>query len=546
MEFLGRTEVSDRLRGGSRMTIRCTLAVLVSVTACLPEAAADLVELNLRTRDPQTGKVVVTPTKIDPAKTAVVAVDVWNYHWCKTATQRVAALVPRMDRCLEEARKMGMQVFLCPTDAVDQYVGMPQREAVFAVPIRPLPELSSVECPRPPSGGGCACGREKCLVNYGWDGMHPSLTIRPSDLMPNSFETLYWLCKDRNIRTLVFVGFHTQVCLLGKSVGLRNMKRAGFDCILARDLTDAHPDYDPARGLTPDGLTAATVAHFEKYLCPSIDFYSELKRIGHCLNERPLDPVRVTPWGTPMRPHLFEQPVTVTLSAPFQPNATICYTTDGSEPTPQSRQYVAPFEVLHTTKIRARAFENGNAVCVESVGSFVKLAAMPPMPDAHLDELAPLHSVGPGHSPSDESHRFSSYVSPPQKNRNNRGRPLRLCRKTYDRGIGVHAPNQTIYALKPEHDRFVALAGVDDDCLGRSNGTNTAMYPSVVFHVFIDGRQAARSPVMRIGFQPWRFNVEIPDGARIVSLSVSDAGNGNRHDLANWVNAGFVTSEESP
>ena len=37
--------------------------------------------------------------------------------------------------------------------------------------------------------------------------------------MPNRFETLYWLCKEKKIRTIVFVGFHTQVCLLGKSVG---------------------------------------------------------------------------------------------------------------------------------------------------------------------------------------------------------------------------------------------------------------------------------------------------------------------------------------
>ena len=50
---------------------------------------------------------------------------------------------------------------------------------------------------------------------------------------------------------------------------------------------------------------------------------------------------------------------------------------------------------------------------------------------------------------------------------------------------------------------------------------------------------------MRITFEPWRFDVQVPAGAKIISLSVSDAGDGNRHDLANWVNVGFVTKDES-
>jgi hypothetical protein len=200
---------------------------------------------------------------------------------------------------------------------------------------------------------------------------------------------------------------------------------------------------------------------------------------------------------------------------------------------------------LHeTTQLRAQAFENGKAVCIASVGSFVRLGPVPPMPDVHLGDLTPLRSVGPGHSPSDSSHRFSPHVNPPQKDRSNQGNSLRLRGRTYDHGIGVHAPNQMIFSLKPEYDRFVALAGVDEHCLDGANGTNTAMHPSVVFHVYIDGRLAAESPVMRISFEPWRFDVKIPEGAKIISLSVSDAGNGSRHDLANWVNVGFVTNSK--
>jgi len=43
----------------------------------------------------------------------------------------------------------------------------------------------------------------------------------------------------------------------------------------------------------------------------------------------------------------------------------------------------------------------------------------------------------------------------------------------------------------------VALAGADENLIGVSNGSNLAKYPSVVFKVFINGHEAAASPVMR-------------------------------------------------
>jgi hypothetical protein len=105
----------------------------------------------------------------------------------------------------------------------------------------------------------------------------------------------------------------------------------------------------------------------------------------------------------------------------------------------------------------------------------------------------------------------------------------------------VQAPNQLIYDLKPEYARFVALAGIDDHILDVSNGSNLAMHPSVIFRVFIDGEMAAESPVMRISEPAWRFDVPIPSGSKMISLVATDAGDGNKEDLGNWVDCGFVT-----
>ena len=157
---------------------------------------------------------------------------------------------------------------LCPSDVVDNYAGWPQRETVIAMPKHAPPPLAAVNCPAPPDGGGCACSSERCIVNYGWDGMHPDLHIAKTDLIPDTLENVWTICKDREITHLIYMGVHTQVCLLGKPMGLRNLKAAGMPCILARDITNAHPGYNPATGFTPDGHTAEVVAHFERCLGP--------------------------------------------------------------------------------------------------------------------------------------------------------------------------------------------------------------------------------------------------------------------------------------
>jgi len=347
------------------------------------------------------------------------------------------------------------------------------------------------------------------------------------------------LCKNQGIERLLYLGVHTQVCLLGKSVGLLNMKRAGFDCILARDLTDAHPDYDPTNGITPDNLTARTVAHFERYLCPSVRLYDELKRLGHIQPSKPVDPVRLAPWGTKNRPHLFEKAVVVTVSAPWQTDATIHYTTNGSKPTTVSKAYIEPLTFTKTTLLRAQAFKDSQAVCLETTGSFARLDAKPPLPNVYLGQLKPIRTSGPGHSMSDKHHRWTPFVQAPQVNSNNRGKPLVPRGQKYEQGMGTHAPNSMMFALKEEYDRFVGEVGMDEEMLRYSNGSNLAMYPSAVFRIFIDGKELATSPVMRITFIPWRFDVKIPKGAKIISLCVTDAGDGNKGDWADWVNAGF-------
>ena len=359
--------------------------------------------------------------------------------------------------------------------------------------------------------------------------------------MPDTQAEVYAICKKYGLTHLIYVGFHTQVCLLGKPMGLKAMKSAGLRCVLARDMTDAHPGYDPSRNFTPDLNTEQVVEHFEKHLAPTIHFQQELARLGKWDANWVVDPVRITPWGTPMRPHLFEQPITVTLTTPLQPDAEIRYTLDGTQPTVSSSLYSKPLLISETTHLRARAFRDSRAVCLESEASFAHMIPTPPLPDVHIGDLKPVRSVGFGHTYGGNV-RYSGNTKPPQKDKSNLGQDLKINRAVFQHGMGVHAPCELMYEIKPEYKRFVALAGADENLISISNGSNLARYPSVVFKVFIDGREAAASPVMRVLSLAWRFDVPIPEGARIIGLVAMDAGDGSREDFADWANAGFVVS----
>jgi len=70
----------------------------------------------------------------------------------------------------------------------------------------------------------------------------------------------------------------------------------------------------------------------------------------------------------------------------------------------------------------------------------------------------------------------------------------------------VHAPCALMYEIKPEYKWFVALAGADENLVSISNGSILAKYPSVVFKVLIEGREAAASPSMRVLSLALRFD----------------------------------------
>ncbi len=508
-------------------------ACLVMATFIPVSGAGRDLELNLQTRVHETGRLVTTNERIDPTKIGVVIIDMWNTNDCMTNAQRAAALVPRMNKALAAARRLGMQIIWSPTDVASQYAGAPQRERAIALPRSPLPHITNFSCPfsvptvRPDK---CMCGPGiACHVHYGWDAMDPNLVIAPGDWIVGDPDELYSIYKKQGLSRLIYMGINTNLCVMNKPEGIAPMTSAGLKCILARDLTDAETSYDPKVAFTPDLGTEKDIADVERSGIPTINMVDEVRKAGEWNKGWIVEMVRLAPWGTKAWPYLFTDSVKVTLTTPNQKGVAVHYTLDGAEPGPKSPLYTKPLDVAKTTFLRAAAFENGRRVTLISDGYFVRLGPVPPKPDVYLDQLKPL-------TPARPDWRWEA-----RANQAFTSGKLSIRESSYDRGLGMRAPASALYEIKPAYDRFVARAGIDDDPFRqRPNARFLATYPSVQFQIYIDGNLASESPVMRLGQEPWRFDVKIPERSRLINLVATDAGSRSPLDLTDWVDAGFV------
>jgi nicotinamidase-related amidase len=498
-----------------------------------PKTGEKLV-MNFETWDVATGKSIITPTALNPQQTAIIIIDMWNFHWCMTASERVSSLVPRMNAVIDVSRRLGMQIIWNPSDVVTAYSGYPQYENALAVEQRKTPEIRGA-LPKKFTArtGDCMCGPGfRCIMNFGWDGMNPDLLIGDDDLIVSSTDVIYSLLSDKGIKNVIYMGVHTNMCVFGKPGAISFLWKAGFNCILARDLNDAFTRYDPSTGYTPDNGTTEIDENLQTAGIPSVNMGEAFQKTGWIAT--PVDYVRFTPWGKPKRPYLMEKPTIVTLTAPWLENAEIRYTTDGSEPTSQSPLYTKPLEITQTSTLHATAFRKNKAVSLPSSASYVVMnPTLPPQPNVYLEDLE--------YIPNPYTKSWNKALWYPVKGKSFEGKPLRVRGKTYSHGLGFRAPSSVEYAIKPEYKRFVGLAGMDENILDQDLGRFLAINFSIIFKLFIDGKPVAESPVMRMSQEPWRFDVEIPAGSRRIDVVCMDAGSRNILDYGNWLDAGFIT-----
>lgn len=212
------------------------------------------------------------------SETAIIICDVWDDIYCKMAAQRIGVMAPVMNRAVSAARERGVMIIHAPSGTMDVYADTPYRRRMQqAKPVEPPAPIAGwcyVDPDREPPlpldvANPCDDPVPPEQVRR-YNREHPALDIVAFDGVSDDGKEIYNFCRQEGIKNIAIMGVHTNMCVLGRSFGIRQMTRLGMNVVLVRDLTDAM--YDPrqppyvshARG------TELVVEHIEKYWCPSI------------------------------------------------------------------------------------------------------------------------------------------------------------------------------------------------------------------------------------------------------------------------------------
>jgi nicotinamidase-related amidase len=218
-----------------------------------------------------------------PAETAVIICDMWDDHTCNGAARRVAELAPKVDAFVSAARARGVLIVHAPSDVIKFYDGTPQRQRALAAPaaVPPMPIRTRELMPEREGqlpiddSDWCDC-RPKCDIKarsangWPWTRQIATIRIQPEDAVSAQGQEIYNLFEQRGIKNVILCGVHTNICVLKRSFGIRQLVLLGKNVALARDLTDCL--YDPAKPphVAHDKATGLLVQHIEKFWCPSI------------------------------------------------------------------------------------------------------------------------------------------------------------------------------------------------------------------------------------------------------------------------------------
>ncbi len=227
-------------------------------------------------------------------QTAIIVCDMWDLHHCLNATKRGGELAPRMNKLLKNARERGALIIHAPSSCMETYAKHPGRlRAINAPKSKNLPQDIAKWCRQIPaeeqgaypidqSDGGEDDDPEehaawaKKLAAMGrnpkapWKSQMKQLEIFDEDFISDNGEEIWSVMEQRGIKNVVLVGVHTNMCVLGRPFGLRQMSKNGKNVVLVRDMTDTM--YNPAREPFVSHFTGTDliVEHIEKWVCPTI------------------------------------------------------------------------------------------------------------------------------------------------------------------------------------------------------------------------------------------------------------------------------------
>jgi len=241
--------------------------------------AARMLQLPARRRAGPDGAPEESELLWKAAQTAVIICDMWDRHWCLSASDRVAEMAPEINRTIEAARELGVRIVHAPSGTVDYYADTRFRERILAAPrVEPpvpieawcyLEEEAEGPLPIDDSEGGCDDDppSESEAV---WTRQHPAIEMKGEDVVSDSGVEIYSYFAQQGVKNVALMGVHTNMCVLGRSFGIRQMVKLGMDVVLVRDLTDALYDPRDEPYVSHERGTELVIEHIERHWCPSV------------------------------------------------------------------------------------------------------------------------------------------------------------------------------------------------------------------------------------------------------------------------------------
>lgn len=232
-------------------------------------------------------------------------------------------------------------------------------------------------------------------------------------------------------------------------------------------------------------------------------------------------------WGTPVESAILESGKLIVQLANFQKSGRFGFDVKGGDLYLVNTYFWKPLRFIRVESINSPPVLLANIYRNKKRDFPLNLEIKetphkPPIPDVFLSETDYIKAV-------------DRLFDEPKFNKSIRDNPLQVDGISYEKGIGVHADSELIYALKPSYDRFVATVGLDDEILAYKNYQKTM----VIYQVWIDNQLMAESPEIMMDYNRiWHFDVPIPENSDLIKLKVIGF---EEADHADWVNAGFIT-----
>ena len=167
-------------------------------------------------------KITVKDSTLESHKMALIAIDKGKR---KSFSSQTAEMITNMNKVLDAARKLGIQIIFVPSEA-----------------------------------------------------QHNDLIIKSKDLISDNARGINKICKQKGITTLLYAGVAPNMCVNGTPpASIIPMKKYGYYCAVIRDLTRPISENSNDAGLTksasfitPHCTSAEAIEHIEKYISPTI------------------------------------------------------------------------------------------------------------------------------------------------------------------------------------------------------------------------------------------------------------------------------------